>query len=290
LAQARCTADFATQVCCDYQIYSHISSLSFIMSKLLVTLACLACAGYGRRMRTFTETSNPNTESQESLDALNVDALATLLNALKPGAAFSPLTSISRPVQERVGQQAQVMPRMPVARMEEAVAEKEEVEEEFKGAESWSKDFTEPEAVFDILKIKEILPHRYPFLLVDKIIEFIPGKKAVGVKKVTTNEEFFNGHFPARPIMPGVLQIEAMAQVGGIIALQEPITDGKGDFFFAGVNNVKWRRPVVPGDTLVMEMELTKFKPRFGIVVMKGTSYIDGKKVVEADFQFAMVK
>merc|ERR1719487_811607 len=130
------------------------------------------------------------------------------------------------------------------------------VETEWKGAEGWSSQMAHPEPVFDIEKVKEILPHRYPFLLVDKIIEFEPGKRAVGVKKVTANEEFFNGHFPTRPIMPGVLQLEAMAQVGGIIALQEPITDGKGDFFFAGVNNVKWRRPVVPGDNLIMEMEL----------------------------------
>eukprot|EP00322_Chrysochromulina_rotalis_P016056 CAMPEP_0115854598 /NCGR_PEP_ID=MMETSP0287-20121206/14107_1 /TAXON_ID=412157 /ORGANISM="Chrysochromulina rotalis, Strain UIO044" /LENGTH=209 /DNA_ID=CAMNT_0003308721 /DNA_START=24 /DNA_END=653 /DNA_ORIENTATION=+ len=176
-----------------------------------------------------------------------------------------------------------------LVRMDAAVAEPE-TEEDWKGASAWSEQFAEPEPVFDILKVKEVLPHRYPFLLVDKIIEFIPGKKAVGVKKVTANEEFFNGHFPARPIMPGVLQVEAMAQVGGMVALQEPITDGKGDFFFAGVNNVKWRRPVVPGDTLVMEMELTAFKPRFGLVKMKGQCFVDGQKVVEGDFQFAMVK
>jgi 3-hydroxyacyl-[acyl-carrier-protein] dehydratase len=169
-------------------------------------------------------------------------------------------------------------------------AEAGDAEESFKGAESWSKQIAEPEPVFDILKVKDIIPHRYPFLLVDKIIEFVPGKKAVGIKKVTTNEEFFNGHFPNRPIMPGVLQVEAMAQVGGIIALQEPVTDGKGDFFFAGVNNIKWRKPVVPGDTLVMEMELTKFNPRFGIVQMKGAAYVDGTKVVDGDFSFAMVK
>lgn len=161
---------------------------------------------------------------------------------------------------------------------------------DWKGAASWSAQFAEPDAIFAIDAIKNILPHRYPFLLVDKIIEFVPGKRAVGVKKVTTNEEFFNGHFPERPIMPGVLQVEAMAQVGGIIALQEPITDGKGDFFFTGVTDVKWRRPVVPGDTLVMEMELTAFKPRFGLVKMKGTTYVDGKKVVEGTFQFAMLK
>ena len=80
-----------------------------------------------------------------------------------------------------------------------------------------------------------------------------------------------------------------MAQVGGMIALQEPITDGQGDFFFTSVNNIKWRRPVVPGDTLVMEMEMTAFKKKFGLVKMKGRAYIDGQKVVEGDFQFAMV-
>merc|ERR1719424_674216 len=171
-------------------------------------------------------------------------------------------------------------------RMDEAAAPAAE----WKGAEGWSEMIKDPEPVFDILKVKDVLPHRYPFLLVDKIIEFVPGEKAVGVKKVTVNEEFFNGHFPERPIMPGVLQVEAMAQVGGMVCLQEPMTDGKGDFFFAGVNNIKWRRPVVPGDTLMMEMELTAFKPRFGLVKMKGASYVDGQKVVEGDFQFAMVK
>merc|ERR1719336_225898 len=170
-------------------------------------------------------------------------------------------------------------------RMEEAA-----VEVDWTGAEKWSESFKEPEALFPIAAIKDILPHRYPFLLVDKVIEFEPGKRAVGVKKVTVNEEFFNGHFPSRPIMPGVLQVEAMAQVGGIIALQQPITDGKGDFFFTSVNNIKWRRPVVPGDTLVMEMEMTAFKKKFGLVKMKGTAFIDGQKVVEGDFQFAMVK
>mmetsp|Transcript_69991 Transcript_69991/g.111042 ORF Transcript_69991/g.111042 Transcript_69991/m.111042 type:complete len:240 (+) Transcript_69991:44-763(+) len=204
--------------------------------------------------------------------------LADFLLAMTPTASFK----------TRYGSKLSPAQRPQVLQMEEEAAESEE--EEFKGAESWSAQFAEPEAVFDINKVKELLPHRYPFLLVDKVIEFVPGKKAVAIKKVTANEEFFNGHFPNRPIMPGVLQLEAMAQVGGIIALQEPITDGKGDFFFAGVNNVKWRRPVVPGDTLVMQMELTAFKPRFGLVKMKGVSYIDGKKVVEGEFQFAMVK
>ena len=166
----------------------------------------------------------------------------------------------------------------------------DDADADWTGAAKWSDSFKEPEAVFDILKIKEVLPHRYPFLLVDKVIEFEPGKRCVGIKKVTTNEEFFNGHFPERPIMPGVLQVEAMAQVGGMIALQPPITDGKGDFFFTSVNKIKWRRPVVPGDTLVMEMTMTAFKKKFGLVKMDGVAYIDGQKVVEGEFQFAMVQ
>ena len=205
-------------------------------------------------------------------------AKSTMLSlAAAAGSAFMVAPSTTVPL---------TMPKVSMA-----VAEPETAEEvEWKGAASWSADIAHPEPVFDILKIKEVLPHRYPFLLVDKVIEFVPGKKAVGLKTVTTNEEFFNGHFPNRPIMPGVLQVEAMAQVGGMVCLQEPVTDGKGDFFFAGVNNIKWRRPVVPGDTLVMEMELTAFKPKFGLVKMKGKSYVDGNLVVEGDFQFAMVK
>ena len=196
------------------------------------------------------------------------------------GAPLAAAYSLTAPRLQSVQSSARASVRM----------EEEAADDNWTGAAGWSESFKEPEAVFDIAKIKEVLPHRYPFLLVDKVIEFEPGKRAVGIKKVTTNEEFFNGHFPQRPIMPGVLQVEAMAQVGGLVALQEPITDGKGDFFFAGVNNVKWRRPVVPGDTLVMEMELTAFKAKFGLVKMKGVAYVDGQKVVEGDFQFAMVK
>jgi 3-hydroxyacyl-[acyl-carrier-protein] dehydratase len=208
-------------------------------------------------------------------------SLADLLLAANPAVSSKPLQT-----------QARYSKRLPAIVRPRSVLMDEEAEAEadFKDAAAWSAQIAEPEAIFDINKVKEILPHRYPFLLVDKVIEFVPGKKAVAIKKVTANEEFFNGHFPSRPIMPGVLQLEAMAQVGGIVALQEPVTDGKGDFFFAGVNKVKWRRPVVPGDTLVMEMELTAFKPKFGLVKMKGKSYIDGQLVVEGEFQFAMVK
>ena len=119
-------------------------------------------------------------------------------------------------------------------------------------------------------EIMKVLPHRYPFLLLDRVIEYEPGKRAVAIKNVSMNEPFFQGHFPDRPIMPGVLQLEALAQVGGIVMLQQPISDGTGDFFFGGVDRVKWRRPVLPGDTLVLEMTLENYKPRFGIAKMAG--------------------
>lgn len=125
------------------------------------------------------------------------------------------------------------------------------------GAAAHSEACKDPPTVLNAEQIMAILPHRYPFLLVDKVVEFEPGKRCVAMKKVTANEEFFIGHFPNRPIMPGVLQVEAMAQVGGLVALQPPISNaggGKGDFFFAGVDGIKWRRPVVPGDTLTMEV------------------------------------
>eukprot|EP00611_Tribonema_gayanum_P025619 TRINITY_DN587_c0_g1_i1.p1 TRINITY_DN587_c0_g1~~TRINITY_DN587_c0_g1_i1.p1 ORF type:complete len:194 (+),score=58.95 TRINITY_DN587_c0_g1_i1:68-649(+) len=124
-------------------------------------------------------------------------------------------------------------------------------------AAEFSKGIAHPEAIFTVDEhIAKILPHRYPFALVDKVIYFEPGKRAVGIKCITNNEPQFTGHFPDRPIMPGVLQVEAMAQLGGIIALQAPISDGKGTFFFGGVDGVKWRKPVVPGDVLVMEVSV----------------------------------
>jgi len=144
-------------------------------------------------------------------------------------------------------------------------------------------------SVMDTIAIMGVLPHRYPILLVDKVIAFTPGESVVAVKCITMNEPQFTGHFPGRPIMPGVLMIEAMAQTGGLVMLQEPMTDGKGDFFFAGLDNVKWRRPVVPGDVLVMEMVLKSYKARFGISKMSGKAYVGGQLAVEGDFTFAMV-
>ena len=115
-------------------------------------------------------------------------------------------------------------------------------------------------------EILGLLPHRFPFALVDRVIEHVPGKKAVALKNVTINEPQFQGHFPERPLMPGVLIVESMAQVGGIIVTQMPDLP-KGLFVFAGINNVKFRRPVVPGDQLVITCELLSIKrQRFGKV------------------------
>jgi len=162
---------------------------------------------------------------------------------------------------------------------------------EWKGAEEWSAKTSSVPLHIDNVAISKILPHRYPFLLVDKIVEFEPCKRSVGIKNVTANEPQFTGHFPDRPIMPGVLMVEAMAQLGGIIALQPPTSDGEGTFFFAGIDGVRFKRPVVPGDTLVMEMELTKFREKYGIAKMKGRAYVDGQLAVEVkEFTFALVK
>ncbi len=135
--------------------------------------------------------------------------------------------------------------------------------------------------VFDINAIKKILPHRYPFLLIDKIIEFDPGKRIVGVKNVTGNEEFFNGHFPGTPIMPGVLIIEAMAQVGGILLLNEFENPESKLMLFGGINNAKFKSPVVPGDQLVFE--LIPINKRRNLVKMGGKAFVDGKLVCEAE-------
>ncbi len=141
--------------------------------------------------------------------------------------------------------------------------------------------------VFDINAIKKILPHRYPFLLVDKIIDFEPGVKIVGIKSVTLNEDFFNGHFPGRPVMPGVLIVEAMAQVGGILLLKEGDDVDDKLVLFMGIDGVKFRKPVVPGDQLVME--LTMLKARRSTFKMAGKAYVQGELVCEAEMMAAVV-
>lgn len=142
--------------------------------------------------------------------------------------------------------------------------------------------------VLDINEIRAILPHRFPFLLVDRVIEYTPGVSAVAIKNVTINDNFFPGHFPERPIMPGVLMIEAMAQVGGIVMLQPEVGGSKENFFFAGVDKVRFRKPVIAGDTLVMRMNLVKLQRRFGIAKMEGKAFVGGEVVCEGEFLMAM--
>lgn len=136
-------------------------------------------------------------------------------------------------------------------------------------------------------EIHKLLPHRYPFSLVDRIIKYVPGQVAVGIKNVTFNEPHFQGHFPGRPIMPGVLIVEAMAQVGGVVLTQMEYAQGKL-FMFAGIDKVKFRRPVVPGDQLIMTVELLSVRRRrFGC--MKGQATVDGRIVAEGELMFSLV-
>eukprot|EP00245_Coleochaete_scutata_P007925 TRINITY_DN23747_c0_g1_i2.p1 TRINITY_DN23747_c0_g1~~TRINITY_DN23747_c0_g1_i2.p1 ORF type:complete len:253 (-),score=45.05 TRINITY_DN23747_c0_g1_i2:449-1207(-) len=142
--------------------------------------------------------------------------------------------------------------------------------------------------VFDINKIRELLPHRFPFLLVDRVVELVPGKTVVAIKNVTINDNFFPGHFPERPIMPGVLMIEAMAQVGGIALFDPEVGGSKENFFFAGVDKVRFRKPVVAGDTLVMRMNVVKIQRRYGMAKMEGKAYVGGQVVCEGEFLMAL--
>lgn len=135
----------------------------------------------------------------------------------------------------------------------------------------------------NIQQIQELLPHRFPFLLVDKIVSCEPGKGIVGQKNVTINEPFFQGHFPGHPIMPGVLIIEAMAQVGGLYALSCNEVDREKVTYFVGIDQARFRRPVVPGDVLMME--LTLISCRRGIYTFAGKATVDGKVVAEAELK-----
>ena len=137
--------------------------------------------------------------------------------------------------------------------------------------------------VLNTLDIMKLLPHRYPFLLVDRITEFEDGKRIVGVKNVTINEPFFQGHFPGHPIMPGVLILESMAQVGGIYAyLAKKVGDNQVTYFL-GIDKAKFRKPVLPGDVLQLDLEL--LKTRRGIYCFKGKALVDGKLVAEAELK-----
>ncbi len=135
--------------------------------------------------------------------------------------------------------------------------------------------------------IQELLPHRYPFALVDRIIDYVPKQKAVGIKNVTINEPFFPGHIPNKPLMPGVLQVEAMAQVGGIILALMP--GMKGKFFgFGGIDKLRFRRPVIPGDQLIITVELLSFK-RNRIAKMQGQATVDGQLAVKGEMLFSLI-
>lgn len=145
---------------------------------------------------------------------------------------------------------------------------------------------TEEVLQFDIMQIMEMIPHRYPFLLIDRITECVPGKYCKGYKNLTFNEPFFQGHFPGNPIMPGVLQTEAMAQMGAGILMTLPQYKGKL-VVYAGIDNCRFKRMVRPGDKLDICVEMTKAKGP--IVKAHGIASVDGKTAVEADMIFSVV-
>jgi len=132
----------------------------------------------------------------------------------------------------------------------------------------------------DVQQILDFLPHRYPMLLVDRILEVEEGERIVGLKNVTINEPFFNGHFPGHPIMPGVLIVEAMAQAGGLLMMSEMENVAEKVVYFMSLDDVKWRKPVVPGDQLIFEVELVQ--RRRTVMKMRGVAKVDGVTVAEA--------
>jgi len=139
-----------------------------------------------------------------------------------------------------------------------------------------------------IHEIMKILPHRYPMLLVDRVLEIEEGKRIVGIKNVTANEQFFQGHFPGAPVMPGVLIVEAMAQCGAILFLRDIADRDQKLFLFGGVDKARFRRPVVPGDQLRLECELVQ--RRGNSVKIRGTATVDGNVVAEAEMLSIMVE
>ncbi len=138
-------------------------------------------------------------------------------------------------------------------------------------------------SLMDIVQIKEIIPHRYPMLLIDRVEELMEGQRIVAKKNVTINEPFFQGHFPHEPVMPGVLIVEAMAQAGAVALLSLPQFKGK-TAYLGGIDKAKFRKKVTPGDTLILEVEILKIKANAGLG--KGIARVDGKKVAEAELTF----
>ena len=135
---------------------------------------------------------------------------------------------------------------------------------------------------YAIQKIMQFLPHRYPFLLVDRVLELEPGVRIVALKNVTINEPFFKGHFPGQPVMPGVLIIEALAQAGGLLAYESGPADKHGQLiYFMGMDKVRFRKPVVPGDQLIFEARMLKMRTK--VAKMAGTAFVDNQLVAEAE-------
>ena len=137
------------------------------------------------------------------------------------------------------------------------------------------------------VEIMEFLPHRYPFLLLDRIVEYEEGKRIVGLKNVTINEPFFQGHFPGVPVMPGVLIVEAMAQAGGVLVFKTLPEREKKLVFLMGIEGARFRKPVQPGDQLRLELEVIRVKARVG--KLAGKAYVDGALVAEAEILFSLV-
>lgn len=139
----------------------------------------------------------------------------------------------------------------------------------------------EPETVMDTVEVQSILPHRYPFLLVDRVVEFEPGQRAVGLKNVTINEPYFQGHFPGRPVFPGVLIVEALAQLGGVLAIRSSSVEGSPVVYLTGIDKAKFRKPVIPGDQVRLEVEVIKRRPPFW--KMQGRAFVGSDLVCEAE-------
>ncbi|MDX6611303.1 MAG: 3-hydroxyacyl-[acyl-carrier-protein] dehydratase [Blastocatellia bacterium] len=137
------------------------------------------------------------------------------------------------------------------------------------------------ETVLDAAAIQQLLPHRYPFLLVDRIVELVPRERIVGIKQVSINEPFFQGHFPGTPVMPGVLVVEALAQVGAVLALREIEDRDSKLVLFTGIKEARFRRPVVPGDTLFLEVTAVRIGSR--VQRMRGEAKVDGVLAADAD-------
>lgn len=139
----------------------------------------------------------------------------------------------------------------------------------------------EPDVVMDAIEVQAILPHRYPFLLVDRVVEFDSGRRAVGLKNVTVNDPYFQGHFPGRPVFPGVLIVEALAQLGGVLAIRSSSVEGSPIVYLTGIDKAKFRKPVIPGDQIRLEVEVIKRRPPFW--KMQGKAFVGNDLVCEAE-------